>query len=79
MIEKKDMNYDEFFRTLPYLEKRQLLTIFSDEYFSYLHEEIVQRKSILTSDKFWGYIKDRYSYKIDFLSSFQPIQFSSKT
>jgi hypothetical protein len=78
MIGKKDIEYEDYFRSLPPGEKKKLLLIFFDNYINILHEEIVQKKFILSKDEFWNYIKRRLAYKINFLTCNQPIQLSSK-
>jgi hypothetical protein len=77
ILSKKDETLEEAFKYLSVFEKNRLLSIYQDDYLSFLYELVCIRKPVLTKDEFWNYAKKKYIHKFNFLKTLQAVQLSS--
>jgi hypothetical protein len=76
LINKKDESYEEFFKHQNVFEKKRFLGIFMDDYLNFLFEHVVMKKTILTREEFWSYIKRKYFHKLLNFKTLQLVQLS---
>ncbi len=77
IILKKESEVEDFFKLSNYYDKKKILKIFSDDYLSYLFDELVMRRQILLRDEFLSFLKRKYCYKYDFTNTNQAITLTS--
>jgi len=78
LINRKDDEFEKYFKNLPLYEKKKIIQIINDPHLLFLYETLVIYSQILTKDEYYNtLIKLRYPNKIIFLNSPQSIQFAS--